>query len=389
MKKNVLFVVDERCTGGVSVLLTDIFNMIDTTQLDIDLLVLHNRGKMFEKLPSNVHLIFGNSYFDAVDLSLITALKSKNLKTIFHKIRLIAELKTGLIKKRIVWERKKILKKHYDYEIAFKDGFTAVFTAYGDSDIKYHWIQYNYRTANPNSKYPKLFAEVLKKFDKIIAVSQGIADDFNHIYHLESKMKIISNLVDNERIKKLAKENSDLVIDKNKLNIICVGRLINSHKGYDRLIDIVNRLNQENLFSDCILRIFGDGPDFVNLENQIINCHLEDKVFLMGAVNNPYKYFNDQDLFILPSYYEAFGLVIVESLILHVPVLATKNDNTDLMINNQKNGLIVENSTKGLYDGLKYLLENRAVLEEYKENLLNYIYDNREIICEINKLFDK
>lgn len=385
--KNVLFVVDERCMGGVSVLLMDMFKMMDTSKMDIDLLVLHDRGDMFNELPSNVHLMFGDSYFSAIDLTLKEVIKSKNIKTLYHKLKVIVDLKTGLIKKRIVKERKKLLKKHYDYEIAFKDGFTAIFTAYGDSNVKYHWIQYNYGIANPNSKYDKLFNDALRRFDKIISVSDGIMRDFNNIYHLEDKVEVIDNLIDTKRIKEKAKEKCDLELDKNKLNIICVGRIANGHKGYDRLVDVVKRLDDEGLFDGAVLRIFGSGPDYDVLFKQIQDYGLDKKVLLMGRVNNPYKYFKNQDLFILPSRYEAFGLVIVEALSLGVPVLVTKNDATGKIVDNDNNGLIVDNSDEGLYDGLKYLINNRDVLDRYKTNLKDYDYDNDSIVKKLNDLF--
>ena len=84
--KNVLFVVDERCMGGVSVLLMDMFKMMDTSKMDIDLLVLHDRGDMFNELPNNVHLMFGDSYFSAIDLTLKEVIKSKNIKTLYRII---------------------------------------------------------------------------------------------------------------------------------------------------------------------------------------------------------------------------------------------------------------------------------------------------------------
>lgn len=385
--KNVLFVVDERCMGGVSILLMDMFKMMDTSNLDIDLLVLHDRGDMFNELPSNVHLMFGGSYFSAIDLTLKEVIKSKSIKALYYKLKVIFDLKTGLIKKRIVKERKRLLKKHYDYEIAFKDGFTAIFTAYGDSDVKYHWIQYNYGIANPNSKYDKLFNDALRRFDKIISVSDGIMKDFNNIYHLEDKVEVIDNLIDVKRIKEKAKEKCDLELDKNKLNIICVGRIANGHKGYDRLVDVVKRLDDEGLFDEAILRIFGSGPDYDNLFNQIKDYGLDKKVLLMGRVDNPYKYFKNQDLFILPSRYEAFGLVIVEALSLGVPVLVTANDATSKIVSNNYNGLIVNNSNEGLYDGLKYLIKNRDILDNFKFNLVNYNYDNDSIIKKLNDLF--
>ncbi len=387
MKKNVLFVVDERCMGGIAILLNDIFHLIDTSYLDIDLLVLHNNGNMYNDLPDNVHVVYGTSYFDTIDLSVTEVLKTRDIRKAFNKSRIVIGLKTGLIKNRIIKERKKILNKHYDIEAAFKDGFTAVFTAFGDSDVKYHWIQYNYAIANPNRRYFKLFQKVLKRFNKIIAVSDGIKRDFNNIYHLQDKVEVIENIIDTNRIKKLANEKSDISLDRDKFNIICVGRIVNSHKGFDRLVEVVNLLNKENLFNDCQINIFGTGIDQQKLENQIVSYGLQDKIVLRGKVDNPYKYYKGHDLFILPSRYEAFGLVIVESLTLKVPVLATENDATSKIIDNKINGLIVRNNDQSLYEGLKYLLINRDVVDAFIENLEDYNYDNSTSLTKINDLF--
>lgn len=387
MKKNILFVVDEKCIGGVSVLLCDILNMSTITEKNnIDVLVLHNRGEGLNNLPKSVNLIYGTKYFEAVDLSIKEILKNKNIKLLLKKIKLILDLKTGMIKKRIIKERKKILSKKYDYEVAFKDGFTAIFTGYGESTIKYHWIQYDYNITNPNRRYPKIFKEILPKFDKIISVSEGVKKDFNKIYDLGTKVEVIENVVDINRIKEKAKKKNNINLSKNKINIICVGRL-NFCKGYDRLIDVVNKLNLEGLFDSAIVRICGDGPERLELEKKIEQFNLKEKVLLCGMVSNPYKYYKNSDLFILPSRYEAFGLVIVEALALGVPVLATKNSATKSLIINNYNGLIVDNNDNDLYEALKAILKNTSKIDTYKKNLKDYEYNNTDILNKISSLF--
>ena len=98
---------------------------------------------------------------------------------------------------------------------------------------------------------------------------------------------------------------------------------------------------------------------------------------------NTCQYVKHSDLFILPSRYEPFGLVIIESMTLGVPVLATENHATSKIIQNGKNGYITENSYQGIYEGLKYLLENFQELKKYKKNLKEYKYDNSAIIKSI------
>ncbi len=387
MKRNILFVVDEKRMGGVSVLFETIISLMDISNYNIDLLVLHNNGEMFKNLPSSINIIYGSSYFEAIDYTMKEIIKKKSLKLLLKKIKVVLDMKTGHIENVIKKERKKILTKKYDVEIAFKDGFTALFTAFGDSKRKIHWLHYEYKKTNPNGKYDKLFKRILPTFDKIVAVSDNVKKCFNDIYHLDDKVIVIYNVVNGEKIIELSKEESNVLLDSNELNLVSVGRL-HEMKGYDRLIDTIYKLKSDGIFDNVKLRIYGDGPLFESLNQKISDLKLTNDIFLMGRVMNPYKYIKNSDLFILSSIYEPFGLVIVESLTLGVPVLATLNSATDKLISNDYNGLIVENSLDGLYSGLKKIIENKEILKKYKNNLTNYFYDNNEQLNKIKQILD-
>ena len=387
MKRNILFVVDEKRMGGVSVLFETIISLMDISNYNIDLLVLHNNGEMFKNLPSSINIIYGSSYFEAIDYTMKEIIKKKSLKLLLKKIKVVLDMKTGHIENVIKKERKKILTKKYDVEIAFKDGFTALFTAFGDSKRKIHWLHYEYKKTNPNGKYDKLFKRILPTFDKIVAVSDNVKKCFNDIYHLDDKVIVIYNVVNGEKIIELSKEESKVLLDSNELKLVSVGRL-HEMKGYDRLIDTIYKLKSDGIFDNVKLRIYGDGPLFESLNQKISDLKLTNDIFLMGSVMNPYKYIKNSDLFILSSIYEPFGLVIVESLTLGVPVLATLNSATDKLISNDYNGLIVENSLDGLYSGLKKIIENKEILKKYKNNLTNYFYDNNEQLNKIKQILD-
>ena len=387
MKRNILFVVDEKRMGGVSVLFETIISLMDISNYNIDLLVLHNNGEMFKNLPSSINIIYGSSYFEAIDYTMKEIIKKKSIKLLLKKIKVVLDMKTGHIENVIKKERKKILTKKYDVEIAFKDGFTALFTAFGDSKRKIHWLHYEYKKTNPNGKYDKLFKRILPTFDKIVAVSDNVKKCFNDIYHLDDKVVVIYNVVNGERIIELSKEESNVLLNSNELNLVSVGRL-HEMKGYDRLIDTIYKLKGDGIFDNVKLRIYGDGPLFETLNQKISDLELTNDIFLMGSVMNPYKYIKNSDLFILSSIYEPFGLVIVESLTLGVPVLATLNSATDKLISNDYNGLIVENSLDGLYSGLKKINENKEILKKYKNNLTNYFYDNNEQLNKIKQILD-
>lgn len=383
--KNILFVVDEKKMGGVSVLLSDILNQINIKQNKIDVMVLHNSGNYLDNLPKNVNIIYGTSFFDTVDLTLKEVITSKNIKLIYKKIRLILLMKTGLIKRRIIKERKKCIYKKYDVEIAFKDGFCAIFTAYGDSTKKYHWLHTDYSMYDCTQNYNKLFKDVFSKFDKIIGISKSVIKKFKEKHDCK-KTEVIYNIIDNKKIIEKSKEFK-IEKDESKINFISIGRFHNM-KGYDRLIDVFARLNKENLLSNVSLRLVGDGPDFNLVKDKIKENNLESKIILEGLKKNPFPYVKSSDVFLMCSRYEPFGLVILEAMILGIPVISTEVASIKEIMDD-KYGIIVDNSEEGLYKIIKKIIKNQELLEKYKNNLRDYSYPVKEIINKIEKLIEE
>ena len=383
-KRNVLFVVDEKQMGGVSVLLSDILKKINLKKYNIDIMVLHNNGEYLDDLPKGVNMIYGTSFFDTIDYTLKEVLKSGNIRNVFYKLYIIFLMKTTLIGNKIKKERKKCLNKKYDVEIAFKDGFCALFTAYGDSKKKYHWLHTDYSMYDCTGNYHKLFENVFVMFDKIIGISNSVLDRFLEKYQVD-KTEVIYNLINESEI--IDKSNKEAIKYDRKINLVSVGRIHNM-KGYDRLIEVMNKLNKDKLLDDVVLRIIGDGPDFELVKNLVSQYELEDKVLLMGRMRNPFPYVKASDSFLMCSRYEPFGLVVLEAMVLGVPVIST--DVASIReIMDEKYGMIVDNSEDGLYMGIKKVIDDSKVLKRYKKNLSNFKYDIDEIVLKIERLLDE
>jgi len=376
--KKILFVVDERKMGGVSVVLKNIFNAF--SHINFDLLVLHDNGEELSNIK-NVNMIFGTKFFDVCDIRMNDILKSLNLIKILKKVYLVFLLKTGLIKNKIIKERKKILNKHYDLEICFKDGIGTYFTAYADSDYKVRWMHADYSNNDPGRKYKKSYTKALDKYDKFIAICDSIGKKFNNKYHKEDKTEVIYNIIDTEKSK------IDKIIDKEnyELELCSVGRL-HKIKGYDRVIEAINRLNKEGLFDNKVYKIVGDGEEKNNLLALIKKYNLEDKVLLLGSDNKPWNLVQNADIFIMSSHSEAFPTTIIESLINHIPILSVEYSSVHEVLN-EKNSVILNNSDESLYLGLKNVIENPKKVLELKNNVLSYNYDNNDSIEKLEKLF--
>lgn len=366
--KNILFVVDEKCMGGVSILLEDILSAID----NVDILILHNRGNRLE----NKNIIYGTKFFEVIDLSINEVIKSKNLKKIINKIYLVFLLKTGLISKKIRKERKRILSKNYDIEVSFKNGFTTLFTYYGDSKKKINWIHNDCKYDDPAIKYRTLFKKILPQFDYNVLPSNGMKENFNEIYKCSNTI-VINNIVNKSKIDNYTKNVT--YIRKNNIHFVTVGRLAKV-KQIDKIIEAFNNIKE--ILNNTTLTIVGAGHEDTYLKGLVKKYHLENNIIFVGEQTNPYKYIKESDMLILNSSSEGFGLVIVEALLCQTPVLCTNISSAKELID-KKYGIIMQNN---LEENLKNLINNRLIIDRLRNNLKDYNYDNEKIISQIKEI---
>ena len=380
MKRNILFVVDERMMGGVSIVLEDILKNISLKDKNVDLLILHDRGDKLKDIPKEINIIYGSKFFDVIDIAPKELLSKKNILGFIKKMYLSFLMKTGLIKNKIRKERKKILTKEYDVEIAFKYGFTSLFVIYGNSHKKINWLHCDCELNDPGKNYRKLFRKILPLFDSNVILCNSLKESFVNIYHCDN-IDVINNIIDSDKV-----NNGIKGVQKNNKGIlfVSVGRY-SSQKAYERLIEAFKMLKDDDLLNDVHLDLYGSGPMEDELKNLVTTYQLENTVKINGAVNNPYKYMHQANMFILSSRDEGYPLVIIESLLSKTPVLSTDIKSAKEMLTT-KTGIITDNSTEGLYKALKKILLDRKQIDVLANNLKNYTYDNSRIINQIERL---
>lgn len=155
----------------------------------------------------------------------------------------------------------------------------------------------------------------------IVAVSAGVAQQVINDFRIpEHKVKIIHNPVISDNNLNMQLENVDHpFFSIAKPVIISAGRL-EEQKGFSLLIDAINEVSK---CEDIRLIILGEGIMRKKLEEQIINLGLSDIISLPGHVQNPYAYMKRCDIFVLPSYKESFGNVLIEALACGCSVIST------------------------------------------------------------------
>ena len=389
--KKVLFVVDEKKIGGVSTVLESILNNLDLTNLNIDLLVLHNTGNALTNLNKNINIIYGTGDFDVVDQDFKYLLKTGRILHALKKLILSYKMKTNTIKSFILKQRRKIGLSNYDVEVAFKSGFCSFIVAYSNANRKINWIHEDYATYNKTKRYENTFKKVFDMFDTHVVVSEKAGESFNSIYNMNSKTVIIENYINEQEILKQAAKD-DVKLDNKTINIVTLGRFCRE-KGFDRLIDAVNILNDKLDISNIKVHILGYGELERALNEQITNLGLNKLIEVCNTSNmknNVYSFIKAADIFVMPSRSESFGMTRIEALVLGVPVITTNVANSDKLIHNDY-GIIVSNDTNAIACGMEVLITNETLRASMKDNLKSYSYSkqNKEIIHQVKKLLEE
>ena len=108
--------------------------------------------------------------------------------------------------------------------------------------------------------------------------------------------------------------------------------------------------------------ILGGGQDHILLQELIKTLNLEERVFLLGFVDNAPQYLKAFDCFILPSTTEALGLVLLEAGLAGIPTIGTNVGGIPEVIEDERTGLLVPpKNAEALMLGLFQILESPTV----------------------------
>ena len=134
---------------------------------------------------------------------------------------------------------------------------------------------------------------------------------------------------------------SDIVSSLENKQIMAVGRFI-AQKGFLLLLDAFSMISSK--FYDWKLLIYGEGQDYNRLKDKIKKYHLEDQVSLLPPSQNIKKCFLNSSIFVFPSIYEGFGLVLTEAMECGLPCVAFDCEcGPREIINDGENGFLVRN----------------------------------------------
>ncbi len=140
---------------------------------------------------------------------------------------------------------------------------------------------------------------------------------------------------------------------------------------------------------DILLEIGGEGPQENNLKRLVSQLGIENQIKFHGVLSRERvrETLYNAHAFILPSYYETFGVVIIEAMATGLPVIGTSSGGPIEIIINDKLGLLVKpDSIVDLRDALHKMLANILSGKYDAEYIRNYVINNYSQEIVVNKL---
>lgn len=169
-----------------------------------------------------------------------------------------------------------------------------------------------------------------------------------------SKVKVISPGVNRFIFFPLSlhKARSSLGLKEEEKIVLYVGR-IEPEKGLETLIRALMRLKNEapQLFEELKLLVIGGGDkkgeflknrEIARLTSMVERNGLKEKILFLGSKkhNELQSYYSAADVLVIPSLYESFGLVALESLACGIPVIASRVGEMKRIIEEGSNGFL-------------------------------------------------
>ena len=347
MKKKILFLIPNLKHGGAEKVLVNLVNNMDGEKYDITVQTLFDVGVHRGALREHVRYLPGWKYQPRGNTYLLKLFSPKKLYRF-------------------------LVKEHYDVVVSYLEGVTSRIVS-GCTDPgtkKIAWIHTEMSSPEVASKAFRSLDEAkacYSAFDRVVAVSQKVKEAFEKNVCSCVPTVVLYNTNETEQIELLSEvepQDADFSYG-NQINVCSVGKLIGL-KGFDRLLNVHRRLLDEG-FPHHIY-ILGVGEGQAALERQMKALGIEDSVTLLGFHKNPYQYVARCDLYVCSSWREGFSTAVTESLVVGTPVVSTNCSGAkELLGENDEYGLVVDNSEEGIYQGMRRMLSDPALLAHYKE----------------------
>ncbi|KXZ40502.1 polymer biosynthesis protein, WecB/TagA/CpsF family [Alkalithermobacter thermoalcaliphilus JW-YL-7 = DSM 7308] len=209
---------------------------------------------------------------------------------------------------------------------------------------------------------------VLKTFDGYIAVSAKFKEMLVERGFDSKKIQVVYNGIDFENKYSFNKEE---ILKKYNIggydSYITMTARMQPIKGHEIMLNAARKILDDGY--NPLFILVGDGPIIEQVKQRAKELNLDKNVLFTGFTK-PDEFIYISDFTLLTSYSESFPLVILESSKYKKTVVASNVGGVLEIIRDGHNGILFESkNVDKLYEGIKYLLDNKDVCNKLGENL--------------------
>lgn len=374
----ILFVINTLGQAGAETALLSLLQMLarekGEARYEISLYVLTGQGEMASRLPADVRLL-NKKYREE---SVLTAkgrkyLKKTVLKAMFTRatvVKLFPYLvkntcamlgKKRLLPDKLLWrvlsDGGMVLPEEYDLAVSYLEGGAAYFVAdHVKAAKKAAFIHVDYEKAGYTRALDK---DCYLAFDKIFTVSDEVREAFLKAYpELPDKTEVFHNILNKEEIVRRAEEGEGFTDGFTGMRLLSVGRLT-AQKAFEVSVDAMKRLKDAG--KNVRWYVLGEGDQRKKLQEQIDALGLTEDFILYGAVNNPYPFMKQADIYVHASRFEGKSIAIQEAQILGKPMVVSDCSGNREQVCHGKDGLMCGLTPDSLAKNIMLLLEDEAL----------------------------
>ncbi len=145
-------------------------------------------------------------------------------------------------------------------------------------------------------------------------------------------------------------------------------------KGLDIFIEALAELKRRRIPFKA--KIAGDGKERDRYIELIKKHHMENDILLLGWLNNTEEFYQNIDIFCLPSREEAFGMVVLESMKHSLPMVLSDLSGPQEIVGNSECAILVSpNDPLRMADGLERVIYDRTLAKELSFNAFQRVKD--------------
>lgn len=336
-------------------------------------------------------VMFSNSGYDVSIVPISNHISYNYSGKLFNLGKIKEEGKNTLLDKirRTKILRSYLLENQFDYIIDNRMRTNGILNEvamckYAYSGFKVVYVIHSASYIKEVAAQPRVKKWLLNKAHKIVAVNSKLRDLVKAI-HSKQEVVCIENAVDLKDLK----EKGEGRFNIDYPYILFCGRLEERCKNISLLIKAYAR---SGVFKQGVkLMLLGNGLDKPLYEGLVKDLDIDNEVVFEPFNDNPYVFMKHAICTVLTSFYEGFGMVLIESLAVETPVLAIDCvTGPSEIIDNGVNGLLLDSyDEEQLSQALKTMVFDTELVNAFGNQALNSVqrFDVNQIAKKWSALF--